>query len=714
MNIWEHFDKDEQNLPFTDGQEETNAYLRWLDMFLLAASELKSNEDEEPLREELRMAAEILGSRTKASMGKEVTALHGIGISNIAAQYGLYDFGFFCLLMAVSLEMDAHYLYAFREISDYDTQYLTFALAADIYSIIAEDGELLDIHNIKNTISHCPLFTIIPSKEGEGSLLDGFCASRQLSALLKGDYIIEAGLNEVVYEELATDAGDDRIIHKDEIKRLRTYLEHSAEASAWRKEKTYEPASYTELFNEQGTTIIHIRGEKGSGRKSLIKKALGDGTAVLFVLLDRLAGAGPELIKQYTNDIFVRARLLDSELVIICEEKDNLSFLRRFLRQATDQKDRLFVISGKDISLDGELEDFRKYTVDIGIPTAVERHLIWEKKLEGVAVCDDVDITELAGKYRLYPKVIESCVDLAKSNCYANGKNMVSKKELSEAVLSNTTSALDELCDRIPLKFTWDDLVIDERQKVIMETLCSRVKNRSLVDEEWGFSDKITYGRGVSLILFGAPGTGKTMAAQVMAKEIGMALYRVDLSQLVDKYIGETEKNISKIFDAASDGNVILFFDEADALFSKRTEVSSSNDKHANTEVAFLLQKIEQHEGVTFLATNRFNDFDAAFIRRINYAVRIERPDAETRLKLYEKILPEKTPKENDINLKYYADNFELSGAEIKEVLYSAAFMAAAENKKLGNKHILQALKLQQEKTGKIVSGAELARFITT
>jgi SpoVK/Ycf46/Vps4 family AAA+-type ATPase len=157
---------------------------------------------------------------------------------------------------------------------------------------------------------------------------------------------------------------------------------------------------------------------------------------------------------------------------------------------------------------------------------------------------------------------------------------------------------------------------------------------------------------------------------------------------------------------------VILFFDEADALFSKRTDVTSSNDKHANTEVAFLLQKIEQHEGVTFLATNRFNDFDVAFIRRINYAVRIERPDAATRLKLYEKILPKKTPKADDINLKYYADNFEISGSEIKEVLYSAAFMAAADNKCLSNKHILQALKLQQEKTGKIVSGAEISRFI--
>ena len=197
-----------------------------------------------------------------------------------------------------------------------------------------------------------------------------------------------------------------------------------------------------------------------------------------------------------------------------------------------------------------------------------------------------------------------------------------------------------------------------------------------------------------------------------MAKEIVMALYRVDLSQMVDKYVGETEKNIGKIFDAASDGNVILFFDEADALFSRSTEVSSSNDKHANTEVAYLLQKIEQHDGVTLLATNRFSDFDSAFVRRITYAVKMDKPDAEKRLQLFEKILPAKTPRDKDLDLKFFADSFELSGSEIKEVLYSAAFIAASEGENLSNKHLSKAIKYQQEKTGKVLQGAEFARYL--
>ena len=690
MNIWEHFDKEERYIPFSDGQEETNAYLRWLDMFLLAAIELKEDENAEVLRKELREASVLLGTRVEASKEREVSALNGIGITNIAAQYGLYDFSFFCLLMAVAVEMDAHYLMAYKELSDYSSDYLTFALAEDIFSEYAEPEELPGIRQYRNIIEKCPLFNIIPSNDGEGSLLDGITINRQLASIIKGDYEIESGLNEIISERVAIGSEDEGAIHKEDIQKLQTFLN----------------------ANEHAGNIVHIRGKKGSGRKNLVLRALDKARIVIIVSVDRLIMVTPEKVRSYTKEILVRSTTLGRDLIIVCEDKENLPFLKGFLRTAIPETDRLFIITDEKVYLDDVLSGYRSFTVDIGIPSALERQLIWKKKFEEIDVDKDVDIEELSGKYRLYPGVISGCVSQAKARCDAEGKTKVTKKMLADAILDNTTTALDALCDRIPLKFTWDDLVIDDRQKLIMETLCSRVKNRSIVDEEWGFNDKITYGRGVSLILFGAPGTGKTMAAQVMAKEIGMALYRVDLSQLVDKYIGETEKNIGKIFDAASDGNVILFFDEADALFSKRTDVTSSNDKHANTEVAFLLQKIEQHEGVTFLATNRFNDFDAAFIRRINYAVRIERPDAATRLKLYEKILPKKTPKADDINLKYYADNFEISGSEIKEVLYSAAFMAAADNKCLSNKHILQALKLQQEKTGKIVSGAEISRFI--
>lgn len=702
MNIQNHFEESELNIPFDDGQEETYAYLRWLDMFLLAAQEIKDGADEEDLRRQLRRAAVILGSRVAASAGSTVSAYGGMGISGIASEYGLYDFSFFCLLMAVAPELDAHYLQAFSAVSDYDTDIVTFALAEDIYSVFAESSDLSEVRTIKNAISRCPLFTLIPAEKGTSSLLDGFKASRQLSSILKGDYIPDEGLNEVILEEVATGASEDSV-YKKEADALKKFLESGAG-----DDEDYDSADIDDIKSD----IIHIKGVRGSGRKNLVLRTLDKDTPVLFVMLDRLALAEPAIVAACTREILVRVRILNMELAVICEESDHFGLLLAFLRMAVTQKDRVFVITGKDVLPDDAYAGCRVYPVEIQIPSAYERQIIWEKKLSKIGVSEDVDIKELAGKYRLFPGMIKKCAELAWNNCLAHDRDRITEDDLSEAVLYNTTIALDALSDRIPLKFTWDDLVIEESQRIIMKTLCSRVKNRSLVDEEWGFSDKVTYGKGVSLILYGPPGTGKTMAAQVMARDIGMALYRVDLSQLVDKYVGETEKNINRIFNAASDGNVILFFDEADALFSKRTEVSSSNDKHANTEVAFLLQKMEQHEGVTILATNRFSDFDAAFVRRINYTVRLERPDAETRLELFKKILPDKVPLDKDVNLKYYADNFELSGSEIKEVLYSAAFIAAADNQKLGHRHILQALKYQQEKTGKIIAGAELARYI--
>ncbi|HJA49138.1 MAG TPA: ATP-binding protein [Candidatus Agathobaculum intestinipullorum] len=225
---------------------------------------------------------------------------------------------------------------------------------------------------------------------------------------------------------------------------------------------------------------------------------------------------------------------------------------------------------------------------------------------------------------------------------------------------------------------------------------------RRCVEEDWGFRRKVTYGRGVSVLLHGPPGTGKTMAAQVLANDIGMELYRVDLSQVVDKYIGETEKNLARIFDSAQKSNVILFFDEADALFSKRTEVTSSNDRHANAETAYILQRIETYDGMTILATNLSNNFDPAFMRRITYTVRFEMPDEAMRLRLWQKNLPPAAPRAEGLDLAFFAKTFALSGSAIKQILLNAAYMAAMEEKPISARHLVRAVKYDAIKSGRI------------
>ena len=230
--------------------------------------------------------------------------------------------------------------------------------------------------------------------------------------------------------------------------------------------------------------------------------------------------------------------------------------------------------------------------------------------------------------------------------------------------------------------------------------IVDRILYRNVVGQKWGYDDILKYGKGVCALFYGPPGTGKTMAARVLANELGIDLYRIDLSRMVSKYVGETQKNITQLFERAKNMDAILFFDEADAFFSKRTEVSDANDRNSNSEVAHLLQKLEEYEGISILATNLKDNIDDAFKRRFKYMVHFQLPAAEERRALWKKMLPDAAPREQDINLDYFADKFELSGSEIKEVMVHAAYQAARQNKAVGNKELADAMMICMNKYG--------------
>lgn len=214
------------------------------------------------------------------------------------------------------------------------------------------------------------------------------------------------------------------------------------------------------------------------------------------------------------------------------------------------------------------------------------------------------------------------------------------------------------------------------------------------------------------MLFAGRPGTGKTMAAQVMARELGLELYCVDLSRMVSKYIGETEKNINSIFEEALKSNVILFFDEMDALFSKRTEVKSANDRYVNMEVAFLLQKMEQYEGISILATNHLQQIDTAFFRRIQYVIQFPLPAPEQRYEIWRSVFSANVPLECDVDFTYLANQFELSGAVIKNAALTAMFLAAASPKQqCSMEHILKGIQQELEKQGNVVLPCDFGEY---
>ena len=334
------------------------------------------------------------------------------------------------------------------------------------------------------------------------------------------------------------------------------------------------------------------------------------------------------------------------------------------------------------------------------------RKEIWTfflKEASEVNVTEDVVIDDLADCYDIPYGMIRSAVGHAQAAAITQGTNEISRDMILESLRQLSQVDFSGLANYVRASYTWDDITMSNDQRAILKVACDRYRLRNRVGLGWSLTRKNAYGNGVSVLLYGPPGTGKTMAAQVVSSELGIPLYRVDISQIFSKYIGETEKNLSIIFEAAKGSNVLLFFDEADALFSKRTEINTSNDKYANTETAYLLQKIEEYDGMSILATNLYNNFDSAFMRRLTYAVRLDSPNAAARFLLWTTMLKDKSILDEDLPFRFLADKFDLSGANIKAILFSAAYMAGAEEKHVGMSHIVRAMEYEYRKLGRFI-----------
>jgi SpoVK/Ycf46/Vps4 family AAA+-type ATPase len=253
-----------------------------------------------------------------------------------------------------------------------------------------------------------------------------------------------------------------------------------------------------------------------------------------------------------------------------------------------------------------------------------------------------------------------------------------------------------------------DDIVLPPDQLMLLHEVVDTVRERPLVLRDWGVGRKLASSEGVTMLFSGEPGTGKTMAAEVMAAELGLDLYKIDLSTVVSKYIGETEKNLEKIFGEAQSSNSILFFDEADAIFGKRSEVKDAHDRYANLEISYLLQRMEMYDGVTILATNLRANLDEAFTRRLQFAVDFAFPDEEYRLRIWRTLMPEDVPREPDLDLALLARRFRLAGGNIRNILVGAAYLAAADGRRLGMRHLLHGTRRELQKMGRLVNEADL------
>jgi ATP-dependent 26S proteasome regulatory subunit len=346
--------------------------------------------------------------------------------------------------------------------------------------------------------------------------------------------------------------------------------------------------------------------------------------------------------------------------------------------------------------------------VEFPIPAYPQRRMLWSHFVSRVRPEADLDITEAAGQFTLTTGQIRDAVATAR-DIAARRSDGLQSMDLFAAARAHSNPRLSGLARQITPRYTWNDIVLPDDQIALLHEIVATVRGRPKVLEEWGVGKKLAASDGVTMLFAGPPGTGKTMAAEVIAAELNLDLYKIDLSTIVSKYIGETEKNLERIFSEAQSSNAILFFDEADALFGKRSEVKDAHDRYANIEISYLLQRMEAYDGVTILATNLRANLDEAFTRRLQFAVDFPFPEEEYRLRIWRTLFPSGVPRTPDLDLALLARRFKLAGGNIRNILVNAAFLSAADDSPVTMQHLLHATRRELQKMGRLIDEADLA-----
>ncbi|MFC5449797.1 AAA family ATPase [Paenibacillus aestuarii] len=469
---------------------------------------------------------------------------------------------------------------------------------------------------------------------------------------------------------------------------------------------------------------FHLWGNTGAGKKLQVKHVCRHfGKPVLFVdlanvLLYAAAQFEEQLGALIREAILHQAVLVFTRLEALYPEEPDLLAQQR-LGQFHDLLDgyggMVFLLAGSFNRLSWKPKERILLEHELQVPDESERTRIWQAFANELEMAADVDWRIMSGKFRFTAGQIRRALTLARGysawqrepQAAAAQPAMLRSDALYKACHQQVQHNLERKASRIEPRYRWEDIILPPEQKDQLRNACNQVKYRGVVYSDWGFEKKLAYGKGLSMLFAGPPGTGKTMSAQVVAGDLQLELYKVDLSQVISKYIGETEKNLHEIFAEAQMSNAVLFFDETDALFGKRSEVKDSHDKYANIETAYLLQKMEEYQGITVLATNLLNNIDEAFLRRINYVIKFPFPDSDYREKIWQSMFPPAAPLSDDVDFKYLAQGYEIAGGNIKNVVLSSAFLAAEAGEPIRMQHIVKSIRHELQKSGKILARQE-------
>jgi hypothetical protein len=368
------------------------------------------------------------------------------------------------------------------------------------------------------------------------------------------------------------------------------------------------------------------------------------------------------------------------------------------------------ILLGPSASFAAVPADAQPWRVEVPQPGYEQRRRAWARSLAGTPAAGDAN--RLADTFPFGPPLIRQTTRLATTVAALRTPRdpRPSTDDVLEAGRSLTTPNLSRFALPLTPRYAWEDLVLPDDRMRQLRGVEARVRYRQVVHREWGFGQKLSRGKGLSVLFTGPSGTGKTMAAEVLAGALSLTLHQIDLSCVISKYIGETEQHLSAIFREAESSQTLLFFDEAEALFGKRTEVKDAHDRYANIEVNYLLQRIEQYEGIVVLATNLHRNLDDAFLRRLSEVIEFPAPDEAAREQIWRKHFPPEAPA-GEIDFAFLARQFKLTGGNIRNVALAAAYAAAQDGSAIGMAHVIPSVEAEYQKQGRLVMASELGKY---
>lgn len=627
------------------------------------------------------------------------------GFSRLAKACRLSPFDIAVLFIALAPEFDLRYekLYAYLQ-DDISRRRPTVDLALNLLCVTVQDKlERREHFSSTAPLLHHNLLRLIPDpNQPQPPLLSHYLTvDEQVTNFLLGQERLDSRL--VPYCRILTE---------------RAF--RAGSQADMQEEAAYQQTLLTVIrrsLDVQRSVTLYFHGPGNAWTLHTVDVLVGCMGASLLVLdVARALGSGADLeqlFKLALRDAMLHEAILCIHGVDVLRAPDQILQYQRF-EEVLAQAEGLTILTGGEPWIPSGSGPAGVIAVPVGMPDFAQRRAHWSHNLEIAGIPLGVsDVDALASRFRLMPDQISDAV-VAASNAAqwrtdvrsddappSSARSHATVEEVFAAACAQSGQDLSKLVRKVDVKHTLDDIVLPPDQLAQLKEISEQGRHRHIVFGEWGFDRKLSMGKGLNVMFSGPPGTGKTMAAEIIARELHLPLYKIDLAQVVSKYIGETEKHLDRIFAAAQRTNAILFFDEADALFGKRTEVRDAHDRYANIEVGYLLQKMEEYEGVAVLATNVRQHMDEAFVRRMQVIVEFPFPDEMHRRHIWEIMFPREAPLASDVDLFLLAREVRLAGGNIKNISLAAAFYAAGDGGMIRMSHLIQAARREHQKLGR-------------